>query len=312
MKPWRKEIINGDLGERVEREYHKLLSVKKEDEEAERLLAEHIHDKLPDELSVGRFWMMLGLCEWEFGRLTGNAQKQARQWAMYPWDNISKETLQALLNTLESPMPPRKKVRLPSYISHCPWPVGSLLAYRIISSEHPYVVQSSFYGKYVLLRIIQIKKIPVTDLDPTAAWNECMLVGLYDWIGDSIPDPQIINDLRFTAVSIQQPSLSAHILLNSSKILGSAINEQQMQPVMERLTKPRIETCADLNWKCVKPVRLADVFTYLGCDASFGQTVSPFFKTDETDYAMNSNHSFDAVLVNRFTQLAEEAEKSVL
>ena len=251
MKPWRKEIINGDLGERVVREYRMLLSAKKEDEEAERLLVEYILDKLPDELSVGRFWMMLGLCEWEFGRLTENAQNHARQWAMYPWDSISKEALQALLNTLETPMPPRKKVRLPSYISHCPWSVGSLLAYRIVSSEHPHVTQSPFYRKYVLLRIIQIKKIPITYLDPDAAWDECMLVGLYNWIGDSVPDPQIVNDLQFTAVSVQQPSLPVHSLLNCSKMLGTTVNEQQMQHMIEQLTKPRIETCADLAWRCV-------------------------------------------------------------
>ena len=303
MEAWKKEITKGSLAEEVRREYKKLLSVGKSGEEAEALVVNYFHDEIAgDKLMTGRLWMTLALCEWELGRLTQNALNNARHWANYPWEKISKTSLEALLNTLDAPMPPQKKVRLPSHIAHCPWPVGSLLAYRIISSDHPHVTESPFYGKYVLLRIIMIRKQPVTWLAPEDAWNEGMLVGLYDWMGDSVPDPEIVDRLQFTAVSVEEPMLPASAFRN----IPSGINPKQFQEVMARMTQPRGETCCDLDWRCKKPQKRSDVFTYLGCDPSFACEISSFFKTDICDYAMDGNLAFDAVLVNRFTQLAEE------
>ena len=306
MTVWKKEIIDGDLEERIQNEYKKLLSVGKSGEEAEKLLADYFHSIFSgDELIMGRFWMTLALYEWKFGRLTGNADRNARQWASYPWCNISKKALENLLNTLDAPMPQKKKFRLPSYISHCPWPIGSLLAYRIISSEQPHVTKSAFYGKYVLLRIIQINKIPVTRLAPNDAWNERMLVGLYNWIGDSIPDPKIADSLQFTAVSIQNPMLPVTAFGNIP-VIKSDVETSQIQQLLKQTTQPRIETCCDLDWKCVKGIKTADVFTYLGCDPAFTGKGSDFFRTNASDYAMCHSLPFDAVLVNRFTQLEEE------
>lgn len=310
MAIWKKEIINADLGEKIRSEYRKLLSVGKSDEEAENLIVDYFRGQLlDDKLTMGRFWMALALYEWEFGRLTENADRNARQWACFPWDNISKTALETLVNTLDAPLPPKKKVRIPSYVSHCPWPVGSLLAYRIISAKHPYVTESPFYEKYVLLRIIQIKKIPVTRLAPNDAWNERMLVGLYHWIGDSIPDPKIIDDLQFTAISVQEPSLPVSAFCNTPTIQKVA-QTPQFQQILALTTQPRIETCCDLDWSCVRGIKSKDVFTYLGCDPSFAQEVSPFFKTGITDYAMSHSIPFDAVLVNRFSQLAKESAKT--
>ena len=304
MEAWKKEILNSDFGEQIRREYRKLLSVGKSDEEAETLVVDYFRSKLNDnKLMMGHFWIVLALCEWESGRLTKDAEKNARYWATYPWEQFPKIALETLLKTLDSPMPPKKKVRLPSYVSHCPWPVGSLLAYRIISSEHPHVTQSPFYGKYVLLRIIKIKKQPITQLAPEAAWNESMLVGLYNWIGDTIPDSETGNRLQFTAVSVQKPMLHTSAFRNIPNGMGPEL----VQQVMARTTQPRVETCCDLDWKCLKPQKTADVFTYLGCDPTFAQEVLPFFRTDICDYAMSSSHSFDAMLVNRFTQLEKES-----
>lgn len=304
--PWKKEIIDSVLADRVRHEYRNLLSVGKTGEEAEKILVDHFSCQLiDDELSMGKIWMILALYEWEFGRLTQNADQKARQWAVYPWDNVSRTALDNLLNTLDIPMPSQKKVRLPSYISHCPWPVGALLAYRIISSKHPHVTNSMFYGKYVLLRIIEIKKNPVTRLAPDDAWDERMLVGLYNWIGDTIPDPDIVDNLQFTAVSVQEPMLQT-VPHQNTPMMQSAANIPMLHQVLQKITQPRIETCCDLDWKCVKGIKQEDVFTYLGCDPSFVHKESPFFQTGLTDYAMCHSLPFDAVLVNRFTQLAKE------
>ena len=306
MESWKREILNGNVGEHVRSEYRKLLSVGKSGEDAEKLLVDYFRMQYPNnELMMGRFWLALALCEWEAGRLSGIADEKSRQWAMYPWENISKTSLETLLVTLKSPMPPKKKVRLPSYISHCPWPVGSLLAYRIISSKHPHVTQSPFYGKYVLLRIIKIIKKPVTQLAPDDAWDERMLVGLYNWIGDSVPDPKIVDDLQFTPVSIQEPMISSSVYQGMS-ISQDIVNSEQFQQLLVRTVQPRIETCCDLDWKCIRGIKATDVFTYLGCDPSYERNIPSFFKCDIGNYSMCHSLPFDADLVNRFIQLTKD------
>lgn len=305
MPTWKKEIINSEIGERILCEYRKLLSVGKRDEEAEKLLVDYFDSQLDNNLMIGRFWMALALYEWEHGRLTQNAASNARKWATHPWDGISKTALETLLHTLNMPMPPKKKIRLPSYVSHCPWPAGSLLAYRIISSDHPHVTNSPYYGKYVLLRIIQIKKHPVTQLAPNDAWDERMLVGLYNWIGDSIPDPRIADHLQFTAISVEKPMLPTSVYRRAPSIQNS-VGSTQLRKLLERTTQPRIETCCDLDWKCTKGTKTEDVFTYLACNPIFAQEVDPFFQTGICDYAMCHSRPFDAILVNRFNQLAAE------
>ena len=124
-----------------------------------------------------------------------------------------------------------------------------------------------------------------------------------------IPDPQIAGNLQFTAVSVVEPTLSASILQDISSVPDEVVT-RQMQQIMERATQPRIETCCDLDWKCVKGIKSEDVFTYLGCDLSFQQDINPFFKTDICDYAMCHSLPFDAVLVNRFTQLKKTIYES--
>ena len=311
MAKWETEIFRGELCQYVKREYRNLLSVKKTGEEAERLLIDHFQQEIDsDRLSAGRFWMALGLREWQFGRLTQTAKEQAQKCAVLPWAGISANALDSLLTTLDSPMPSEKKVRLPSHVSHCPWPIGSLLVYRIISSKHPHVTESPFYGKYVLLRIVAIRKQPVTFLAPEAGWNEGMLVGLYNWIGDTIPDPETAKDLQFTPIAIDEPLLPAWVLQEVQPPTQSEKMKEVFQKTFHLMTAKRIETCCDLSWKCAKGIDRKDVFTYLDCDPSFADAVDPFFNTDVVGLSLCHSMPFDSMLVDRFSQLLEKREST--
>ena len=303
MANWKAELYCGELGHTVKSEYRNLLAIKKRDEDAERIIIDYCVSNLVScDADEGHMWLALALRQWEHGRLSARVKEKALLWGQCPTINISKVALCQLISTLDSPMPKKKRVPLPSWVQKCPWPVGSLIAYRIISSDHPHVTESPFYKKYVLLRIIQIKKLSVTPLAPNDAWDDRMLVGLYNWLGDSIPDPSVADNLQFTAVSVEEPLLNTSVLQNMPLIPDDAV-AKQMQQFMSRATQPRIETCCNLDWKCVKGINQNDVFTYLGCDSSYEQDVPPFFKTDITDYSMCHSIPFDAVLVNRFTQL---------
>ena len=310
MAKWEAEIFRGDIEERVKSEFRKLLSVNIKTEEAEHLLMKHFESRfLADIFAEGRFWMALSLCEWQSGRLTQTAKANAQKWAVASGNASSASARQSLLETLNTPMPPPKKVRPPAYVSHCPWPVGSLLAYRIASSDHPHVVQSPFFGKYVLLRIVKINKIPITNLAPSAEWDERMLVGLYNWIGDYVPHPDIIQDLEFTPISVEAPALEASIFQAFQVPDRSSKFSDQLQQIISKTTTQRIETCCDLDWKCPKRVNRNDVFVYLACDPSYESDIPTFFKTNATDYSRCYCVPFDAVLVNRFYQLTEQADK---
>jgi len=298
------EFVQDDLLQRIKHEYKTLLSAKVSDIDAERLIIAHFSDlTLRDGISECHIWLALAQCEWELGRLSPFVKEKAYASIKSNSTMFSSNSSNQLLAALDAPMPPKKKIRSPSYISHCPWPVGSLLAYRIISSTHPNVTQSPFYEHYVLLRIVQIKRHPISRIVPDAAWNESMLVGLYDWIGKAIPDPSIANNLSFTAISINEPILEPSALDSVPIDVNSDDAKNLKQQFIHTLTKQRIETCCDLSWKCVKRIRRDDVFTYLACDPTFQTNFSSFFKTNITDYSMCHSVPFDAVLVNRFSQL---------
>lgn len=304
MTKWETEIFDCAIGEKVKSEYRKMLSVKLSGEDAENILVNHFEPYFSADLMMERrFWMALSLCEWQMGRLTQTAKKNAKKWAELPSNDISFSTQASLMALLDTPMPPPKKVRPPAYVSHCPWPVGSLLAYRIISSDHPHVTQSPFFGKYVLLRIVKINRTPTTNLAPSAGWDERMLVGLYNWIGDSIPHPDIVRNLELTAISVETPTLKASAFQGiRTSHLSTEVNDP-LQQTISAITTQRIETCCDLDWNCPKRINRNDVFSYLSCDSSYGSDIPPFFKTNITDYSMCHSIPFDALLVNRFYQL---------
>ena len=310
MPKWEEEMFYSDIAGIVKSEYKKLLSVNFNAEEAEHILVKHFEQHFGEDVfTEGYFWIALSLSEWHWGRLTRRAKENAHKWIEILENDISSSARQSLLDTLNTPMPHAKKVRPPAYVSHCPWPVGSLLAYRISCSDHPHVTKSPFFGKYVLLRIVKINKNPITKLAPSAGWDERMLVGLYNWIGDAIPHPDIAKNLEFTAISVEAPVITPSFFQAFQIPDRSLELSDQVQQIITKTTTQRIETCCDLDWKCPRYVHRNDVFTYLTCDPSYETEIPSFFKTDLTDYSKCHCVPFDAVLVNRFYQITEQTDK---
>ena len=52
-------------------------------------------------------------------------------------------------------------------------------------------------GKYFLLKVVDIHKTPVSDLCPELDYSSSALLMLYDWIGNSKPDINILSNLDF-------------------------------------------------------------------------------------------------------------------
>ena len=168
---------------------------------------------------------------------------------------------------------------------------------------------SPYYQKYVLLRIVMLKRYPYSKLAPEAAWDESMLVGLYNWVGDYIPTTDYADGLEFTAISQSAPLLSPWPIQSLANV-DSSIQQNTLFEQLEHLGKTRIETCCALDWKCAKGISQKEVFTYLGCNSAFDYQVTDFFKTGITQYAFSHSIPFDVTLVKRLEQLKAEIHSS--
>lgn len=301
MDKWKPEVYRHDRAKRVKTEYQKLLSVKVCPEEAERRSFEYATEGADrNSWDAGRVWLALALREWELGRLSEKAKAQALKWIHMPGATVSMEALRQLEITLLSPAPSPKRIAPPRGIRKCPYPVGSLLAYRMISS--PQLSGTPFQGKYVLLRVIKINRTPVTPLAPDACWNESMLVGLYDWIGDAIPDPGIVHQLRFTPIVLHEPEKQAPDRNRILHHLPEELSGELRDAAEHFMTRAEAETCCCLDWICAKGIDSNEVFTFMGCDDRFATHLSPFFDTAITAYSFAHSIPFDVMLKNRFEQ----------
>lgn len=321
MGLWSPALFGSDLACDIRADYGVLLSTGKTDQEAEEMMIQYYRDlfetNTPDEQE---FWIALAVCEWKRGRLSQQVKAIALHYLGQGWDlplwNIPgkekdyrkrQKVIEELVKKLNSPMPPRKEVKKISVV-RCPWPVGSLLAYHIITNKEA-AEQNPLFGKYALLRIIQIHRTPVTRMFPDAPCDESMLVGLYGWCGDEIPDPSITKELEFI------PLLEAeHQLPSPSELLDFSMFEafpqqskNEMIKMVHGLYSPRIETCACLDWR--RSREDPPFLTYLDCDSSFQKEVSNFFKTKETEYCLTNPYAFDLTLLKLLRPYYHETER---
>jgi len=283
-----------------------LLSVGKSDIEAENIIVEHYLEHFcVSNIDIKNFWLTFALTQREWGRLSNRVKEQSLSWLARFESEIPEETASEFKKCLDSPMPPLKRIPRPKWIEKCPWSVGSLLAYRIMSTDFPAVVNGPYWGKYVLLRIVMIKRTPVSRLSPESEWRESMIVGLYDWLGDSIPDPAIADSLCFTPVSVRPSILPENVLPNLTRQLEKTTDLDSAALCMDALASERVETCVCLDWRCAKGMDRKKVFTCLETDPKYEGSESTFFKTDITQLSISHSIPFDVTLAKRLDQLRE-------
>lgn len=300
MGAWGTSIFSDDLSLDIRREYSILLSIGKENSEIEQMLINYYSSIFncnnPDE---DVFWFALALCEWKKGLLSDfvkekalNALKSGRD--LERWSNSEKnykkrkKVLDELKNTIQAPMPERKKIKKPT-VHHCPWKVGSLLAYKIISNKN--LSNNPCFMKYVLLRVIKITKEPISKLFETKYYDESMWIGLYNWIGESIPDPEIVKELKY--IPIEEESILPKPVGKIDWSLLETLPEESKDVVKNSLLnafEPKPVMCVNFDWLPTKE-KYGDI-TYLGCDESYQNSIPEFFKTS-CPYIITSYLPFD-------------------
>ena len=180
-----------------------------------------------------------------------------------------------------------------------PWPVGTLIAYRIMTSDADSVRNSKLWNKYVLLRVVKVE-------DFFGTGKKTMAICLYDWIGDEIPDAEIAKNLSFTHFSILMPQLTGKALQLLDNCLSTGmIGDRQKGKMISNISKPSVCTFELLCSTSGKGVDTKSVFTILEHDPSFEENTPAIFYENTGGISMTHCRPLDITLVKRFSEKAD-------
>ena len=191
MGAWGTAIFSDDEACDIRTEYNAMAAYIDDDELILKKLKEYfkVKSELNDMDAV--FWYAVAAQQVKYGRLCDEVKEYAlecikRRYTFDGWYNEKDcakraAVLGTLKEQLTSQQPLRRKISKPKRFK------------AIWRQDMDYW----FYGKYILLKIVTVQKNPVSKIMPELACDEWMYCSVYDWIGDEIPDINIINDLNF-------------------------------------------------------------------------------------------------------------------
>ena len=114
MEKWKRDILKNNIAEDVVADYRELLSVGKQDEEAEDIIvcfytqnASFCKDEKEN------FWIALALIQWEWGRLSTKVKETAIAYLDQADKKYPQEKANLLKQCLHSAMPPKKRISRP-------------------------------------------------------------------------------------------------------------------------------------------------------------------------------------------------------
>ena len=203
MGTWGVKLYQDDVADDVKYEYITRLQVGQSNLEATRGLIEGNYDYISDEEDGPIFWFALADTQWKYGRLLPEVKDKAIEYLksgcdLMRWkDNDKlykkrKAELELLEKRLNSPLPAEKKVTKYKF-SRPLWEIGDVLIYQIKSDK---LKDSEWYNKYIMFRVIALYRTNIGSLPRDIYYNENCVVGLYNWFGDSKPEPDIVKNLE--------------------------------------------------------------------------------------------------------------------
>lgn len=306
MGTWSPALFADDLTCDVRHEYGVLLSLLRDNDEVEEKLCAYYSDILTgNDEDEPNFWFSLAYCEWKRGLLSERAKNKAIQFIdngrdLDRWTQASesdynkrKKVLLELQAKLLSPMPPTKKITK-KYVTRCPWKAGDLLAYRVASYKG--AKETGLFGKYVLLRVVKIKKYGISKIMPTEFYDEGMIVSLYNWCGDDIPNPDIVERLEYIPI-IDYESKRLNVDLSGLNNFDRE-SAEKMASILTEYARPKrvVKYCVDLQWKPIRD-EVQDI-TCIGHDSTFENNLPDFLDTSTTGCSLIGLTSLDIKISN--------------
>lgn len=203
MGAWGVGLYQDDVTCDIKEEYLDRLRIGYSNIDATKEVIEKNLCSIEDEEDGPLFWFALADIQWKYGRLLPEIKDIAIQYINQGTDlerwvenkNLyakRKQVLDTLKERLNSPQPPEKKIQR-LVIHKATWKVGDVLLYQIKNEEFK---DNKWYHKYVIFKVIGITKTNIGSL-PREYSDEQNIVGLCNWVGDSIPDLDKIKKMDF-------------------------------------------------------------------------------------------------------------------
>jgi hypothetical protein len=182
MGVWGTGIFQDDLACDIRERYRDLLGEDLEDPSAKARIMKDYQDSVTDPEECGVVWLALAATQWKLGRLDDDTLRHALQVIesgsdLARWEPGSKDyarrrtALEALQGQLTSSQPPKRKIAR-RVLCECPWKVGDLFAYRLLS------------GALLLFRVID------HHTDQGGTYPVCEIL---DWVGKEIPSRNVLK-----------------------------------------------------------------------------------------------------------------------
>lgn len=198
MGAWGTAIFSDDFACDIRDDYIKLIIKGKSSEEATEIIKESMMPESGDD-EYPVFWIALAVTQWKKGRLLPEVRDMAIaliesgadliRWEEEPPKQYKKReaALEKAKQTLLSPMPPAKKIPVPSWMKSDPWQKGDVLSYKITREDisHP-----EYCGKYILLRVEDMVFYKINE-------TYSAYYAVFAWYGDEIPNPAIVDKLTY-------------------------------------------------------------------------------------------------------------------
>lgn len=203
MGTWGPGLYQDDVACDIKSEYANRLKIGMSNIEATQNLIDCSDSYIDEEEDESIFWFALADTQWKYGRLLPEVRDEALKRIksgvdLKRWQENKKQyekrkqVLETLEEKLNSPQPPEKKVSK-LIIDKARWEIGDVLSYKITNEQ---LKDSKWYNKYVLLRVVAITKARIGGL-PREYSHEFNIVAIYNWIGNSVPNLEIIDKLKF-------------------------------------------------------------------------------------------------------------------
>ncbi len=228
MGTWSPKIFDNDGAGDIIAEYKILLGYGIPPLEAYQKIERYFYPDYQGGDSEDIYWLAVALFQWQNGILLDEVKAKAIKCIedgtyLEQWEECGnkiyekrKKTLEQLHYKLTNESNPVKKrfSKGPNYYRRkTTWKVGDLLGFK---TDAPIVkwgeqvepeiktrlqeAQKYITNRYLLFRVVEISKTPVSDICPELDYSSSAVVMLYDWVNDRLPTDEEIGTLEFRPI----------------------------------------------------------------------------------------------------------------
>lgn len=228
MGAWSAEIFDDDGADEIKEEYKILLGYGMPRQEAYKKIEDYFYPDYQGQHDEDVYWLSIALFQWQNGILLDTVKQHALECIadnsyLERWKDSGEKIYQERKEVLEGLKyklinivnEERKKFpKCPKYYrDKTQWEVGDLLTYKMLSPIFEWgdcvkledktrfcKAQELIKGRYLLLRVVEIDKTPVSSICPELDYSSSAVVMLYDWVGDMLPTSEDISRLKFKPI----------------------------------------------------------------------------------------------------------------